>query len=57
MRVMLTPWFFLDANGQCTGDHDFIFYNQLKHTSGGVIHRGDDLSAEQSMKSLKYISR
>ena len=33
----------LDANGQCTGDHDFIFYNQLKHTSGGVIHRGDDL--------------
>jgi len=34
----------LDANGQCTGDHDFIFYNQLKHPSGGVIHRGDDLT-------------
>ena len=33
----------LDANDQCTGDHDFIFYNQLKHPTGGVIHRGDDL--------------
>ena len=33
----------LDASGQCTGDHDFIFYNQLEHTSGGVRHSGDDL--------------
>lgn len=33
----------LNADGQVTGDHDFIFYNQLSHPSGGVIHNGDDI--------------
>ncbi|MFE6866585.1 VWA domain-containing protein [Kitasatospora sp. NPDC057692] len=28
------------ANGRVRGDGDFVFYNQPRHTSGAVVHRG-----------------
>ncbi|MBQ5565485.1 MAG: TerD family protein, partial [Clostridia bacterium] len=36
--------FVLDANGKCPTDKDFIFYGNLKHTSGAVEHMGDNLT-------------
>ena len=36
--------FLLDANGKVTADADFVFYNNLKHTSGSVEHLGDNLT-------------
>ena len=36
--------FLLDANGKVRGDHDFIFYNQLKSQCGSVEHLGDNRS-------------
>lgn len=36
--------FLLDANGKCTNDSDFIFYNNL--SSGGVTHSGDNRTGE-----------
>ncbi|BBE30283.1 hypothetical protein OSSY52_04240 [Tepiditoga spiralis] len=38
--------FLLDANGKATSDSDFIFYNNLKHPSGAVIHTGDNKTGE-----------
>ncbi len=38
--------FLLDANGKVTSDEDFVFYNNLKHKSGSVIHTGDNLTGE-----------
>lgn len=35
--------FLLGADGKVTGDGDFIFYNNLRHWSGGVEHCGDNL--------------
>ncbi len=38
--------FLVDENGKATGDVDFIFYNNLEHPSGGVIHTGDNRTGE-----------
>ena len=36
--------FLLADNGKVTDDEDFVFYNNLKHTSGAVEHMGDNLT-------------
>lgn len=36
--------FLLGPNGKVTADEDFVFYNNLKHASGSVIHMGDNLT-------------
>ena len=34
--------FLLGADGKVTSDGDFVFYNNLKHSSGSVEHLGDN---------------
>lgn len=36
--------FLLANHGKVRGDHDFIFYNQLKSADGAVEHTGDNRS-------------
>lgn len=36
--------FLLGSNGRVAGDADFIFYHNLKHSSGAVEHTGDNLT-------------
>ena len=36
--------FLLDENGKATSEQDFVFYGNLKHPSGSVIHLGDNLT-------------
>ncbi|MBQ3653365.1 MAG: TerD family protein [Synergistaceae bacterium] len=36
--------FILGANGKVLSDADFVFYNNLKHSSGAVQHMGDNLT-------------
>ncbi|EBN0206391.1 TerD family protein, partial [Salmonella enterica subsp. enterica serovar Enteritidis] len=36
--------FLLNNMGKVRGDHDFIFYNQLKSDNGAVEHTGDNRS-------------
>ena len=36
--------FLLGADGKVTSDADFVFYNNLKHSSGAVEHLGDNLT-------------
>ncbi|HCB93954.1 MAG TPA: chemical-damaging agent resistance protein C [Selenomonas sp.] len=38
--------FLLGANGKVLRDEDFVFYNNLKHDSGSVLHMGDNLTGE-----------
>ena len=38
--------FLLTQNGKVRGDHDFIFYNQLKSTDGSVEHAGDNRTGQ-----------
>ncbi len=38
--------FLLKSDGKVRGDHDFIFYNQLKSQCGSVEHTGDNLTGE-----------
>ncbi len=38
--------FLCGANGKCTKDTDFVFYNNLVHPSGAVEHMGDNLTGE-----------
>lgn len=38
--------FLTDEQGKVINDSDFIFYNQLKHPSGGVEHTGDNRTGE-----------
>lgn len=38
--------FLVDANGKAQNEYDFLFYNNLKHPSGGVIHTGDNRTGE-----------
>jgi len=38
--------FMLDASGKAAKDEDFVFYNNLKHESGAVVHMGDNLTGE-----------
>ena len=41
-----TAAFLLDGAGKVAGDADFVFYGNLKHSSGGVEHLGDNLTGE-----------
>lgn len=38
--------FLVGANGRVNNDLDFIFYNNLTHSSGGVVHTGDNRTGE-----------
>ena len=38
--------FLLGGNGKTASDDDFVFYGNLKHTSGAVEHLGDNLTGE-----------
>ena len=38
--------FLVGANGKCPTERDFIFYGNLKHSSGAVEHLGDNLTGE-----------
>ena len=38
--------FLLGENGKVTSDADFVFYNNLRHSSGSVTHTGDNLTGE-----------
>ncbi len=34
--------FLVQENGKVSGDQDFIFYSNLEHPSGAVVHLGDN---------------
>lgn len=36
--------FMLGANGKCPTEKEFVFYGNLKHSSGAVSHMGDNLT-------------
>lgn len=36
--------FLLADNGRVTGNEDFVFYGNLQHPSGAVVHLGDNLT-------------
>ena len=36
--------FLLGKNGHVQSDYDFVFYNNLRHSSGAVQHMGDNLT-------------
>ncbi|ELA09498.1 tellurium resistance protein [Moraxella macacae 0408225] len=38
--------FLLGENGRVRGDHDFIFYNQLRSNNGAVEHTGDNRTGQ-----------
>jgi len=38
--------FLVDASNRCQNDHDFIFYNNLEHPSGALLHTGDNRTGE-----------
>lgn len=38
--------FLIGTNGKVNNDLDFIFYNNLEHSSGSVIHTGDNRTGE-----------
>ena len=38
--------FLLSDNGKVPSDSDFIFYSNLQHSSGAVVHTGDNLTGE-----------
>lgn len=38
--------FLLGSSGKVRGDHDFIFYNQLRSSDGSVEHTGDNRTGE-----------
>lgn len=38
--------FLLNAGGKTASDADFVFYGNLKHSSGSVEHMGDNLTGE-----------
>ncbi len=38
--------FLVDENRKARNEYDFLFYNNLKHPSGGVIHTGDNRTGE-----------
>ena len=56
-----TAAFLLGGNGKASGDSDFIFYGNLRHTSGCVEHKGDNLTgnsggdAEQILVDLSRV--
>lgn len=38
--------FLVDENDKCLNDQDFVFYNNLSHPSGAVVHSGDNRTGE-----------
>lgn len=38
--------FLLSSNGRVSKDEDFVFYNNLSHDSGSVLHMGDNLTGD-----------
>ena len=40
------PAFLCSDMGRVTSDADFVFYNNKEHSSGSVIHSGDNLTGE-----------
>lgn len=38
--------FLLNANGKCSNDLDFIFYNNLQSSDGSIVHAGDNRTGE-----------
>jgi len=38
--------FLLSEAGKVTDDSDFVFYNNKQHSSGSVVHSGDNLTGE-----------
>lgn len=38
--------FVCGINGKCASDADFVFYGQLKHPSGAVVHSGDNRTGD-----------
>lgn len=38
--------FLVGSSGKCQSDADFVFYGNLKHSSGSVVHMGDNLTGE-----------
>lgn len=38
--------FMVGADGKVTSDADFVFYGNLSHPSGAVVHQGDNLTGE-----------
>lgn len=38
--------FLLGANGKCPTEKEFVFYGNLKHSSGAVNHMGDNLTGD-----------
>jgi len=38
--------FLVDSTGRCANSEDFIFYNNVKHPSGAVLHTGDNRTGE-----------
>lgn len=38
--------FLLGGNGRVKNSDDFVYYNNLRHPSGAVIHTGDNLTGE-----------
>ena len=36
--------FLVGANGRCPTEKEFIFYGNLEHASGAVVHMGDNLT-------------
>lgn len=40
--------FMTNESGKCVKEEDFIFYNNLKHSSGAVVHSGDNKTGDSS---------
>lgn len=38
--------FLVSSNGKCPSENEFVFYGNLKHRSGSVIHQGDNLTGD-----------
>lgn len=38
--------FMLGDNGKCPTEKEFVFYGNLAHASGAVVHQGDNLTGE-----------
>jgi tellurium resistance protein TerD len=38
--------FLLAGSGKVASDADFVFYNNLSHSSGAVVHQGDNLTGD-----------
>ena len=48
--------FLLGASGKCPTERDFIFYGNLKHSTGAVEHMGDNLDLAKVPASIERIA-